>query len=58
MEYICDVCRKKISGDPLKFISHTEEHIVDIIKERHPDWVKENGICPKCLEHYKKQLKG
>lgn len=58
MEYICEVCGEKIIGDSLKYIDHTEQHIVDLIKESHPDWAEDNGMCQKCHEYYKKQLRG
>ncbi len=58
MVYICDVCNEKVTGDSLVFISHTERHIADIIQKQHPDWAEKNGVCPKCLEYYKRQLKG
>lgn len=58
MEYICEVCGKKMAGDSLVFIGHTEKHIVDIIKRKHPEWVEKDGICRKCLDYYKEELKG
>ena len=58
MKYICDICKKPVEGDSSEFIDHTEGHIVDIIKEKHPEWVKEYGICPKCIEYYRGQIKG
>ncbi len=58
MDYICDICKKAVKGDVKTFIDHTEGHIVEAIKKRNPDWIQEDGICPKCLEYYKNQLKG
>ncbi len=58
MEYKCDVCGQKVEGGFLALKDHTEDHIVDIIKKDHPQWVDENGVCVKCLDHYRKQLKG
>ena len=58
MEYICDLCGKNIKGDSLVFIDHSEQHIVDIIKSKHPEWIETDGICQKCFEYYRKQLRG
>jgi len=58
MEYKCSVCGKNIKGGPGKYIDHTERHIVDMIKSRHPDWREKDGLCPRCFDYYKNQLKG
>ncbi len=36
---------------------HTEGHIADEIKKKHPEWAEANGVCGKCYEHYKNQMK-
>jgi hypothetical protein len=58
MEYKCSICGDKIDGDLKLFVDHTETHVVDAIKERHPDWVEKDGVCLKCLDYYKKEIKG
>ena len=58
MQYKCSVCGEKIDGGPLVFIKHTEIHIINHIKKDHPDWVEESGVCPKCENYYRQQLKG
>ena len=40
MDYLCDICGQKVPGDALIFIGHSESHIVDVIKEKHPDWIE------------------
>ena len=27
---------------------------IDVIKSQNPEWVVENGACPKCWEYYQK----
>jgi hypothetical protein len=56
MNFICPTCGKTIPLDLPIIISHTEEHIIDVIKRDHPDWVEKDGICKKCYEFYKSQL--
>ncbi|MCQ9206517.1 MAG: hypothetical protein NG740_01345 [Omnitrophica bacterium] len=42
----------------LQFIvPHTEEHIVNEIKKKHPSWVEANGVCKKCYDFYKNQMR-
>ncbi len=56
--YKCPVCGRTCSNDLSKYIQHTETHIVDLIKQKHPEWAENSGICPKCLEYYRQQMKG
>jgi len=58
MEYQCSVCGQKVSGDMLVYREHTEKHIVDLVKHDHPDWVEASGLCQKCVEYYRAELKG
>ena len=58
MEYTCPTCGKKVDRDLMIFIGHTEEHIADEIKKTHPEWKEEKGVCKKCLEYFKKEIKG
>jgi len=58
MEYKCSLCEKKIEDDLTVYIDHTEKHIVEEIQSDHPEWVNEDGICPKCVDYYRKQMKG
>jgi len=47
-----------MSRDLLVVVPHTEQHVVDAIKKKHPEWAESNGVCKKCYEFYKKQMKG
>ena len=58
MEYQCSVCKETVQGDLLVYIDHTEKHIMDEIKANHPDWVEKDGVCHKCVDYYKGQMKG
>jgi hypothetical protein len=57
MDFICPVCHKKIPYELHAINSHTERHIVDEIKKKHPEWVEGDGMCGKCYDYYKKQLR-
>lgn len=54
--FVCPVCNKEMPRDLSVIIPHTEEHIVEIIKAKHPDWAEGDGVCKRCYEYYKKQM--
>lgn len=56
--YACSVCDQKVERDLIKYIHHTELHIIDEIKKKHPDWNCSDGLCPKCLECFRKAMRG
>ncbi|MFH0732920.1 MAG: hypothetical protein V2A72_08430 [Candidatus Omnitrophota bacterium] len=56
MDYVCPVCNERLARELPAIISHTEKHIVDLIKKDHPAWEEKDGTCRKCYEHYKKSL--
>jgi len=58
MEYKCDLCQKIISGGVLPYSKHVEEHIIELIKIKHPKWVEKDGLCRQCYEYFKKGLSG
>ena len=58
MEYKCSVCGERVEGDLVVFTEHTENHIIDEIKLKHPDWTQDDGLCPKCADYFRAQLKG
>ncbi|HQP10447.1 MAG TPA: hypothetical protein PKV41_03605 [Candidatus Omnitrophota bacterium] len=58
MAYHCSICRKKVEQDLMAFISHTEGHIMEEIRKDHPEWVEKNGLCRKCVDYYRTQIKG
>lgn len=58
MLYTCSVCQAKIDGDILALKDHSEQHIVDLIKHDHPDWIANDGVCHKCYDYYKKEING
>lgn len=58
IEYKCSVCGEVLEHDLLVYMDHTEQHIVDEIKAKHPDWEEKNGLCKKCVEYYRSQIEG
>jgi len=58
LHYTCSVCQQNVEGDLIKFKDHTEKHIVDLVKYEHPNWVEDDGMCTKCLDYYRAEIKG
>ena len=58
MDYVCPVCGTSVSENLREYIEHTEKHVIDVIKLKHPEWVEKDGLCHKCLDYYKKEMKG
>ena len=56
--YTCPTCGIKMERDLLLFTQHTDQHVVDELKKRHPDWITEDGYCPRCLDHFKRSMTG
>jgi len=54
--YTCPTCNTKMERDVLVLYKHTDQHIVDAIKKQNPQWVSEDGYCPKCLDAFKQQM--
>ncbi len=58
MEYRCPVCGQVMTDDLKAYVDHTERHIVAEIRKRHPEWVDSDGVCRKCLEHFRREMRG
>lgn len=56
-DYLCPVCGKEMPRDLMVFLNHTDQHIVNEIKKTHPQWVDADGVCRRCLEFYRRQLR-
>lgn len=56
MKFICPTCGEEISRELKAIIPHTEKHIIDEIKKRHPGWIEKNGVCRRCYEFYKNEM--
>ena len=56
--YTCPTCGEKMARDLVLFTRHTDAHIVEALKKTHPEWITDEGFCPKCLDHFKAALRG
>jgi len=50
---VCPICKEKKSNMVIDTCSSAYKYIIERIKADHPDWVENDGACPKCVEHYK-----
>ena len=56
--YRCPLCGHQMDRNLVLFLDHTHQHIIDKIKEQHPEWVASDGLCKPCGEFFEKQLSG
>ncbi len=54
--YQCPLCGRQMARELVLFLDHAQQHIIDKIKEQHPEWAGRDGICQPCLEYYRKSL--
>ncbi len=54
--YTCPTCGEMVERDILTFLRHTDKHILEALKELHPDWVEADGESPAVLKFYRAQL--
>jgi len=55
----CPLCQELFRIDDLRIHAKSEseelrKYTIEIIKSQHPEWVEEDGACPKCWEYYGK----
>lgn len=56
--YQCPMCGRNMDRNLILFLDHTNQHVIDQIKKKYPEWVAEDGICKPCADYYTLQLKG
>ena len=54
--YTCPTCDEAVERNLLVFMRHTDLHIIEALKELHPEWVEPDGECPTVLDFYRAQL--
>ncbi len=51
--YRCPVCGNTVD-ERLRFLhAETERWLIARIQRQHPEWVAEDGACPRCVEAYR-----
>lgn len=51
---LCPICKKQKEDLIVNICTDAYKFVIKRIKEGHPDWIEEDGACPKCIEYYKK----
>ena len=54
--YTCPLCGTETPRDLAVFLDHTNGHILDAIRKKHPEWTDAEGVCKKCEEYFKQQM--
>ncbi len=50
---VVSLCKREESAIVVDICVSAYQYIIKRIREEHPDWVEEDGACPKCVEHYR-----
>lgn len=50
----CPVCKKMIDSNLVDTCESAYKYVIENIKKKHPNWVENDGACPKCVDYYKK----
>ncbi len=54
----CPICHRVL--DELDYADHrkteTRRRVVNFIQTQHPEWVEQDGICPRCVSAYERLL--
>lgn len=56
--YRCPLCLKEMPRDLVVYLDHTQQHIIDRIKQEHPEWIEVDGVCKPCTEYFRMQISG
>ena len=51
----CPICGKGGHDQSLHIIE--QSWLYELIKKYRPEWIQEDGACPKCVEFYEKKIK-
>ncbi|MFQ5792228.1 MAG: hypothetical protein ACE5JI_17300 [Acidobacteriota bacterium] len=54
--YTCAVCNAEMERDLLVFLRHTDQHILEALKDHRPEWADSDADGSHVLELYRSQL--
>ena len=54
MKKQCPICQHTVEEDTIRICQEAQDWIIDAIRHQHPDWVKSDGTCSKCLDYYRR----
>ena len=58
MTYTCPICKENINGGLIDYAKHGDNHVIELLKYDHPEWVEKDGTCNKCYMYYKAEIEG
>lgn len=51
--YVCQICLRPVGeADALTHVK-TEEYLLKLILNDHPEWKEQSATCPRCLSYYR-----
>jgi serine protease AprX len=48
----CPLCEAEVPKPSLKKVGDRDRSLIERIKADHPEWQRESGSCPACVQHY------
>lgn len=54
--YRCPVCGEAMTRELLLFLAHSKEHIYEVLKKEHPEWMSPDGSWDKYGRYLQEQL--
>ena len=55
-ESICALCGKSVAKNELRLHREVEAMVLASIREEHPEWQDDEGICEPCYEEIKRRI--
>lgn len=52
----CPLCSDPVDKLLYRFHIDSERQVMDRIKEQHPGWLEDNGICSRCVDYYHTEI--
>ena len=52
----CPLCNDPVDKLLYRFHIDSERQVMDRIKEQHPGWLEDNGVCSRCVDYYHTEI--
>jgi serine protease AprX len=52
----CPLCNDPVNKLLYRFHIDSERRVIERIKEQHPGWLEEDGVCSRCVDYYHTEI--
>lgn len=53
LRVMCPLCGMELAPESIEIHRLAEEYVLEKIRADHPEWIADDGACPKCVEFYR-----